>query len=231
MSFMPSSYSSSAVSERTYLRTVFAWMFLALAITTGVAFYLHSTTSTSAYFQAHHAIFFVLVGVQLISVIGLSAMINRISVQLAAIIFCVYAALTGVTFAVLFDVYTTASIVSAFAGAAGVFAGMAAYGWVTDRDLSRYGGILFGALIGIVLASIVYAFTGGPTFNLILGFLGVIIFSALTAYDMQNIKQIGAQGISDADTEQKLAIFGALRLYLDFINLAISLLRIFGNAR
>jgi len=112
-----------------------------------------------------------------------------------------------------------------------VFAGMAAYGYATDRDLSSWGGILFGALIGLIVASIVYAFVGGSAFNLIIGIFGVIIFAGLTAYDMQKIKEIGRQGMGSADTVQKLAIFGALSLYLDFINLVISLLRIFGGSR
>ena len=122
-------------------------------------------------------------------------------------------------------------MVAAFGGATGVFGGMAAYGYVTKRDLSGLGGILFGALIGLIVASIVYAFVGGSTLNFVIGIFGVVIFAGLTAYDMQKIKKIGAQGIGDADTTQKLAIFGALALYLDFINLVISLLRIFGGGR
>jgi uncharacterized protein len=121
-------------------------------------------------------------------------------------------------------------MVAAFAGATGVFAGMAAYGYTTDRDLSGWGGILFGALIGLIVASIAFAFVGGSTLNLIIGWAGVIIFAGLTAYDMQAIKRIGGQA-QGAEQTQKLAIFGALRLYLDFINLVISLLRIFGGAR
>ena len=109
-----------------------------------------------------------------------------------------------------------------------MFAGMAFYGCVTERDLSGWGAILFGALIGLIAASIVFIFVGGGAFNFILGCAGVVIFAGLTAYDMQKLKQIGAQGLS-GDTEQKVAIFGALSLYLDFINLFISLLRIFGS--
>jgi FtsH-binding integral membrane protein len=149
----------------------------------------------------------------------------------AAILFAVYAGLTGVTFGILLEVYTSGSVIGATAGAAGVFAGMAAYGYTTQRDLSGWGGILFGALIGIIIASVVFAFIGGSTLNLIIGWGGVIIFSGLTAYDMQKLKQMRAQRFDSADQAQKLAIFGALMLYLDFINLVISLLRIFGNAR
>jgi uncharacterized protein len=222
---------SSAVAERSYMRQVFAWMLLGLGLTTGVAAYLSGTADVTNYFNDHSGAYWILIIVQFGAVIGLSAAINRISANTAALLFCLYAGLTGVVFAILFEVYSTGSIVGAFGGATGVFGGMAAYGYFTQRDLTKLGGILFGALIGLIVASIVYIFVGGGVFNLIIGFLGVIIFAGLTAYDMQKIKQIGASGINDGETAQKLAIFGALSLYLDFINLVISLLRIFGGSR
>ncbi len=221
----------TAAVERTYLRQVFAWMILGLALTTGVAIYLDATANVLDYFEAHSGVFWILFIAQLGMVFALSWAINRISARTAALLFCLYAGLTGVVFALLFQVYTTGSVVAAFAGATGVFAGMAAYGYTTDRDLSGWGAMLFGALIGLIVASVVFAFVGGSAFNLILGWAGVIIFAGLTAYDMQSLKRIGAQAAGDADATQKLAIFGALRLYLDFINLVISLLRIFGGAR
>jgi hypothetical protein len=122
-------------------------------------------------------------------------------------------------------------VVGAFAGAAGVFGGMAVVGYTTRTDLSRFRGLLFGALIGLIAASVAFIFTGGSTFNLIIGYAGVLIFSGLTAYDIQRLKTMQAQGFANAESAEKLAIFGALRLYLDFINLFISLLRIFGGGR
>jgi uncharacterized protein len=220
---------AGAAVERTYLRQVFAWMLLGLALTTGVAIYLDSTADVLSYFEQHSGAFWILFIGQLVAVFALSWAIQRISAQMAALLFCLYAGLTGVVFAVLFQVYTTGSVVAAFAGATGVFAGMAAYGYTTNRDLSSWGGILFGALIGLIVASVAFVFVGGSTFNLIIGWAGVIIFAGLTAYDMQAIKRIGAQAAGDSEATQKLAIFGALRLYLDFINLVISLLRIFGG--
>jgi FtsH-binding integral membrane protein len=217
--------------ERDFLRQTFAWMFLGLALTTGVAIYLHNTGDLLGFFEDHSAAWIGLIIVQFGVVIGLGFLLNRISAQVAAILFALYAGLTGVTFGVILEVYTSGSVIGATAGAAGVFAGMAAYGYTTQRDLSGWGGILFGALIGIIIASIVFAFIGGSTLNLIIGWGGVIIFSGLTAYDMQKLKQMRAQRFDSADQAQKLAIFGALMLYLDFINLVISLLRIFGNAR
>jgi FtsH-binding integral membrane protein len=221
----------AATAERAYLREVFAWMALGLALTTGVAVWLHNAGDVLRYFDEHPGALWAVIGAQLVMVLVLSFALGRLSGGVAATLFCLYAGLVGVTFAILLGVYTDASVITAFAGAGGVFAGMAALGYTTKIDLSRFRGILLGALIGIVVASIAYVFVGGETLNLIIGWGGVIVFSALTAYDMQKIKQIGAQGFANEDDQQKAAIFGALALYLDFVNLVISLLRIFGSAR
>jgi uncharacterized protein len=242
-------FGSQARVEHDFLRQVFAWMFLALALTTGVAIWFH-THSSLVWVADHPTLFYVALFAQLGLVIALQFMLfsQRVSAQLAAFMFFVYAALTGAVFSILLDVYTTDSVVGAFAGACGVFAGMALLGYTTRADLSRFGPVLFGALIGIIVASFVYIFTGGQTLNLIIGFLGVIIFSGLTAYDIQMLKQLRSGGtvtrrlgafggrgrgvsIADGASAEKLAILGALWLYLDFVNLFISLLRIFGNSR
>jgi FtsH-binding integral membrane protein len=222
---------TDVVAERVYLREVFGWMVLALAVTTGVAIYLSSSTRAINYFNDHPGVLIALFVAQIAMVLGLSVALPRLSVAAAATLFIVYAGLMGITFAILFQVYTTGSVVGAFAGATGVFTGMAAWGYFTKRDLTGLGPILFGALIGLIVASIAFIFIGGQTLNLIIGWAGVIIFAGLTAYDIQKIKQMRTQVVGDADTTQKLAIFGALALYLDFINLVISLLRIFGNSR
>lgn len=222
---------TTLAGEQTFLRQTFAWMFLGIGLTTAVSVYLHNTSNVLEYFNDHSGAFIGLIVLQIGMVFGLSFALPRISAQVAAVLFCLYSGLVGVTFGILLDAYTTASVVGAFAGAAGLFAGMAVYGYATQRDLSGWGGILFGALIGLIVASVVFAFVGGSTFNLILGWGGVIIFSGLTAYDMQKLKQMRMARFESADQEQKLAIFGALMLYLDFINLVISLLRIFGSSR
>ena len=222
---------TAAESQRSYLRQVFQWMFLALALTTGVAVYLNATGDVAGYVEDHPNSVWVLFIAQLGLVLFLSFAISRISAGVATALFGLYAGLTGLTFAVIFAVYTPGSVVGAFAGASGLFAGMAIWGYVTDKDLSGWGGILFGAVVGIIVASVAHAFIGGETLNLIIGWAGVIVFSALTAYDMQKLKEIGARGFASGDEAHKLAIFGALRLYLDFVNLVISLLRIFGARR
>lgn len=215
----------------SYLRQVMAWMFLGLAVTTAVAIYFSATADVIDYFNENPAAYWILFGAQLALVFGLMIFLNRISAFVATTLFLVYAALTGAVFSLLLQIYTTGSVVGAFAGAAGVFGGMALVGYTTKKDLSALGPILFGALIGLIVASVVFIFVGGSTFNLILGWGGVIIFAGLTAYDMQKIKNMGAQNLGSADDVQKFAIVGALALYLDFINIFLSLLRIFGNAR
>ena len=226
-----SAFGSDVAVERDFLRQVFAWMFLALAVTTGVAIWFHQSNAALNFFANHQAIFYVALFGQLAMVLVLSRVINaqRVSVRTAALLFFFYAALTGVVFSILLDVYTTDSVVGAFAGAAGVFGGMAVVGYTTTVDLSRFRGILIGALIGIIVASVAFIFTGGSTFNLIIGYVGVVLFAALTAYDMQRLKVMRSTGFANAETAEKLAIFGALMLYLNFINLFISLLRIFGG--
>ena len=242
-------FGTEAQVQRDFLRQVFAWMFLALALTTGVAILFHNG-STAAWIYTHPTLFYVALFAQLGFVFALRFMLvsQRVSTQVAAFVFFLYAALTGAVFSVLLDAYTTDSVVGAFAGACGVFAGMALIGYTTKTDLSRFGPILFGALIGIVAASFVFIFVGGQTLNLLIGYAGVVLFSALTAYDMQMLKKLRAGGaisgrfggfgrggrtisFADGASAEKLAIFGALWLYLDFINLFISLLRIFGGAR
>jgi uncharacterized protein len=225
-----SSVDARAYAERSFLRQVFSWMLLGLALTTGVAIYLNSSSNVLDYFTRHPGVMWAIFALQLVFVFALPAAMGRMSARTAALLFCLYAGLNGVFFALLFAVYTTGSVVGAFGGATGVFGGMALWGYTTKKDLSSWGSILFGALIGLIVASIVFAFVGGTAFNLIIGWAGVIIFSGLTAYDMQKIKAIGARAM-DEESAQKLAIYGALSLYLDFINLVISLLRIFGGGR
>jgi FtsH-binding integral membrane protein len=229
--FTSSTAVSAADTERAFLAQVFGWMFLALALTTGVAAYLNHTGNVNDYVDKHPMSLLVLFAVQIGLVLFLSFAMPRISASVATALFGLYAGTVGLTFAVIFAVYTTGSVVGAFAGATGLFAGMATWGYVTKRDLSGWRGILFGALIGIIVASVANIWVGGGTLNLIIGWGGVLVFSALTAYDMQKIKEIGRAGFANEDDERKAAIFGALSLYLDFINLVISLLRIFGSSR
>lgn len=219
-------------SEQVFLRDVFAWMFAALALSTGIAVWFHADgTFNQTWLQAHQGLFMVAIFAQLGLVIGISRAINHISARTAAVLFFLYAGLTGAVFSVILTEFTAGTVVGAFAGAAGVFGGMALWGYTTERDLSGWSGILFGALIGIIVASIVFMFVGGGTFNLILGWGGVILFSALTAFQMQGLKRQAQAGFGSQAVTDKAVIIGALGLYLSFVNLFISLLRIFGGSR
>jgi hypothetical protein len=145
--------------------------------------------------------------------------------------FLFYSALSGVTFASIFLIYTSSSIASAFFVAAGTFGAMSVYGYVTKRDLSGWGSFLFMGLIGIVIASVVNIFMQSPIIHYVTSYVGVLVFVGLTAYDTQKIKRIGAAGFADGESRHKAAIIGALHLYLDFINLFLMLLRIMGDRR
>jgi uncharacterized protein len=212
---------------------VFAWMFLALALTTGVAIWFHQSDGALNYFAAHQSLFFIALFAQLGMVFAIRAVTvsQNVSVSVAALLFFVYAGITGLVFSILLDVYTTNTVVGAFAGAAGVFAGMSIVGYTTHADLTRFRSILFGALIGLLVAMIAFLFTGGSAFNLVIGFAGVLVFSALTAYDVQRLRLMSAGGVGRGAIGEKQAIFGALILYLDFVNLFLFLLRIFGGGR
>jgi hypothetical protein len=176
-------------------------------------------------------VFYALIFGELGLVIALSAAINKISSTTATLMFLLYSALTGVTFASLFLVYTSSSIASTFFIAAGTFGSVSVYGYATKRDLTGWGSFFFMGLIGIIIASVVNIFLQSAMLTWIISYVGVFVFVGLTAYDTQKIKQIGAAGFSDEESQKKSAIIGALRLYLDFINLFLMLLRIMGNRR
>jgi FtsH-binding integral membrane protein len=229
---MPAEAAPSRVSERVFLQTVFAWMALALAVSAGVAAYLHAATDPLAYVDQHPQSPWILYAGQLGLVILIRRQLRRASAQVAACLFAVYAASIGVTFAVLLDLYTQQSVLEAFVGGAGLFAGMAAHGYTTKRDYTRFGGLLWGVFAGVFISSIIWALTGGAVFNLALGIVGTLLFSALAAYDMQRLKQWAASAASLSDAEASaLALRGALMLYISFINLVLSLLRIIGGRR
>jgi len=215
--------------ELTFIQRVFSWMAVGLTVTGAVAAVI-GTSVDESWWENNSGLMLGLIILELAVVFGLIFLINRISSALAIAAFFFYSALNGVTLSIIFAVYTAASIAATFFVTAGMFGAMAAYGYVTKRDLSKLGSILFMALIGLILASIVNIFLANDALYWIITYAGVAIFAGLTAYDMQKIKAMQAAG-ADADSEQgkKAAIMGALALYLDFINLFLFLLRIFGR--
>jgi FtsH-binding integral membrane protein len=219
-----------ARTDSNFLQRVFLWMFTGLAITGGVAAAIGSSDTLLTDITETPGIIIAVIVVQLGIVFGLSFAINRISVGLATFLFLLYSATVGVTFAFIFELYTTQSIFTAFLITAGMFGALAVWGAITDIDLSRLGAIAFMALIGLILATIVNIFWANSTLYWITTYAGVAIFAALTAYDMQKLTQINREGIS-GEAAGRAAIMGALALYLDFINLFLFLLRIFGQQR
>ena len=216
--------------DSTFLQRVFLWMFLGLALTGGVAGLIGSNDQLLTDITQTPGLVLGVVIAQLAIVLLLVFLLPRMSVALATVLFLVYSATVGVTFAFLFELYTSQSIFTAFLITAGMFGALAVWGAVTHIDLSKVGSIAFMALIGLILATIVNLFWANETLYWITTYAGVGIFSALTAYDMQKLNQISKQGLS-GEAEGRAAIMGALALYLDFINLFLFLLRIFGQQR
>ena len=213
------------------MRKVYMWMTMALAITGITAYYVaHSETLLTAIFT-NQAVFWVLVIAELGLVIGLSAAINKLSLTTATLMFVLYSLINGATMSFIFLAYTASSVTNVFLITAGTFAAMAAFGYFTKVDLTSMGKILMMALIGIIIATIVNIFTKSEGLTVILNYVGVLVFVGLTAYDSQKIKQM-LQMVPDAsEGSQKIALLGALSLYLDFINLFLYLLRLFGSRR
>ena len=215
--------------QRSILNQVYLWMTAGLLVTGAAAGITARSQALLDFVYGNIAVFFVLLIAEIGLVVTLAARIQTLSAGAATAIFIGYAALNGLTLAAILLYYTKASIASTFFMTAGTFAVMSAIGYTTKRDLTRVGSIALMGLIGIILASIVNIFLHSSSVYWIVSFLGVIIFVALTASDTQKIKRLIAQ--TDDASAPKVAIMGALTLYLDFINLFLFLLRIFGQAR
>ena len=209
-----------------FLTQAFVWMFAGLLVTAGLAAVVQSNERLVE-FAADN--FFILIIVQLGIVLGIGAAINRISAMVALGLFFVYAASLGITIGLIVTAYPTASVVTAFLSASAMFGAAALYGATTKRSLAGLGGILFMALIGLIVASVLNIFLGSSTITWVISLVGVVIFTALTAYDVQRI-QAGDLAARTGSME-KAAVIGALHLYLDFINLFLFLLRLFGGNR
>ena len=219
------------VREHDFISRVYGWMCFALAITGLVAFYVASTPALVRVIATNQMLFFGLIIVELIAVVVLTALINKISVFLAMSLFVGYSVLNGVTLSVILLAFTATSIASTFFATAGTFAVMSCLGWYTKKDLTSIGHLCFMALIGIIIASIVNIFLHSTMIYWIVTYVGILIFVGLIAYDTQKIKKMSRTFDSHSEAGRKSAIMGALALYLDFINLFLLLLRIFGDRR
>ena len=212
------------------MRKVYLWMTMALAIT-GLTAYIVATNATLlTMIYSSPVVMWGLIIAELAIVIGVSAAINKLSLPVATMLFVLYSVINGVVMSSIFLVYTMTSIASVFFITAGTFAVMAFIGYTTKTDLTSMGKILMMAIIGLIIASLVNVFfVKSSGFDLIISYVGVLIFVGLTAYDSQKIKQMLEMAPDTSEASQKLALVGALSLYLDFINLFIYLLRILGK--
>lgn len=210
-----------------YMTKVYGWMFLGLAITALVAFLVAGSTQFMIYLATHRMLFFGLFLAELFLVGYLVVRVHKLSAATATLLFLAYAAVNGVVFSLLLLAYTGSSIASTFAITAGTFGVMSAVGYFTKQDLTSFGKIMFMGLIGIIIASVVNIFLHSTALYWLISYVGVAVFVGLIAYDTQKIKAYAL--IEDAEMRKKGAIMGALALYLDFVNLFVMLLRLFGS--
>ncbi len=217
-------------AARAFLQRVHMFMSFGLATTGLVALAMVSSPAALSFVFGNPLVFIGLMIAELVLVVAFAPVAARVSAGTAAMMFFGYAALSGVTFSVIFLRYTMGSIGGTFVVTGGMFAGLSAYGAVTKRDLTSVGSFCIMGLWGMILGSIVNIFLGSPMLYWLTTFAGVIVFTGLTVYDTAKLKQLGAN-VEAGDNRTKLALQGALILYLDFINLFLMLLRIFGNRR
>jgi uncharacterized protein len=212
-------------NEAAFVAKVYRWMAAGLAITGLVAYAVVESPAAQQLVFGNRMVFYGALIAELVMVVAFSSVVRRASFGTAAAMFLAYCALSGVTFSVFFFIYTRESIASTFFITGGAFAAMSAYGTLTKRDLSGWGSFLMMGLIGVVLASVVNIFIRSDGLTFIVSCMGVVVFTGLAAWDAQKIRAWAAAG------DDRLALHGALALYLDFVNLFISLLRLFGRRR
>lgn len=217
---------SPEIAISQYFAAVYKWMTIALGLTTLVAWQAASSEVFINYLMAHSWLGILLIIAQFGLVIGLAGWARKMSYTTAIVTFMAYAALTGLTFSVLFLIYTTASIFKVFLVTTLMYGATSLYGYTTSRDLSGMGSFLFMALIGIIIGSVMNFWLASPLIEWMVTFGGIIVFAGLAAYDHQKLKHFALSG-----GPESLAVTGALHLYLDFINLFLLLLRVMGNRR
>lgn len=211
------------------MRKVYLWMALALVITGVTAYGVATSPGILQAIYTNQVLFWGLIIAEFGLVIGVSAAINKISLTTATLMFIIYSVINGALLSYIFLVYTASSVATVFFITAGTFGAMAVVGYTTKTDLTSMGKYLFMVLIGLVIATLVNLFVKSDGLTMILSYVGVLVFVGLTAWDSQKIKQMLLQAPDAGESSQKLALLGALTLYLDFVNLFIYLLRIFGK--
>jgi FtsH-binding integral membrane protein len=220
------------VAAEGFMAKVYLWMALGLAATAVISYYTAASPERlSALFGRGMSVFLVLAVVEIGIVFYVSSRIEKLSVTAASTLFFIYSALNGLTIAPIFLAYTDESIASTFLTTAGMFGVMSVYGTVTKRDLSGWGSFLMMGVIGLLIAGVINIFFASEKTGMVIAIVGVFIFIGLTAYDTQKLRNMAARVSGDDDTAGKYAVLGALALYLDFINMFLYLLRLFGKRR
>ncbi len=229
--FHNSQYGMSNTDTRDFMYKVYGWMSAALAITAGIAFYIGTTPAIYTEIFKSPVLFYGIVIAQIALALFFAWKITSLTYSQAVVAFMAYAMLVGVTTSSIFLVYTMSSIYMAFVVAAGMFAATSLYGYLTDADLTSMGSFLTMGLFGLMIAMLVNMWFKSPIADYYISLAAVGIFTLLTAYDVQKIKQVGQSLMVDVDTKHKLAVYGAFTLYLDFINLFLHLLNLLGKKR
>ena len=219
---------TDAVSVSQFFNAVYAWMAAGLGLTAVVAWWVSTRPDLMAQIFRGPVLIGLIV-VELALVFTISAAVNKLNAAAATALFMLYSALNGLTLSAIFIVYAQATLASAFLITGGMFGAMSVYGFVTKRDLTALGSLLFMALIGLIIASLVSVFWRNSMLTTIINYAGVLIFVGLTAYDTQKLKEIAVYTAHDAAMSARMSVNGALTLYLDFLNLFLFLLRILGR--
>ena len=218
-----------AEANQRFMVKVYGWMCFALAVTGFVSLFIVHFEPLMNFFVTHTGVFIFLLIAEVLLVGVLSARVQKMSLFACTLIFLIYSILNGITLAPLFLVYTSSSIASTFFIVSGTFAAMSLFGYFTKQDLTKWGNILIMALIGLIIATLVNLFIHSSWIYWLTTYAGVFIFIGLIAYDTQKLKEMSAVTLENTEEGSKMTIMGALTLYLDFINLFIYLLRIFGK--
>lgn len=221
----PTSFDTSASVEASFVAKVYRWMAAGLALTGLFAYAVVSNPALQRVVIGNPIVFFGLLIGELVMVVAFTRVVQRATFGTAAAMFLAYCALSGLTFSVIFLAYTRESIASTFFITGGTFAAMSAYGTLTKKDLTGWGQFLMMGLVGVLIAMVVNIFLHSDGLSFVLSCAGVVVFTGLTAYDAQRIKGFAHAG------DDRLALHGALQLYLDFVNLFLMLLRLFGRRR
>lgn len=221
----------AASLEGAFFRRVYNWMVAGLTLTGLLAYLTASSPALQQIVYGNPIVFYLLIGAELVMVLVLAGRVDRMQASTAGTMFIIYSLLNGLTMSFIFMAYAKTDIYLAFFVSAGAFGAMSLYGYATKKSLASWGGFLTMGLFGIIIASVVNIFLQSDVVHWLVSYAGVLVFVGLTAYDTQRLKVMAARGFAGEDMETKAAVMGALALYLDFINLFLMLLRIFGGSR